>query len=126
VEGRADLIILWVFTLGLDMSDAFGIEIQFVQMISRDTAIFTSSVGENAGEWNAIRLVEGQHSGMQEVDGHHGVSAMIEFRERSPTTGVNKCLLIDVSDTLDVRDIKRILCADMTAASNKAIGMQFQ
>jgi hypothetical protein len=126
VESRADLIILWVFALGLDMSDAFGIEIHFVQMIARDTAIFTSPVGQDAGERKAIRLVERQHSGMQEVDGHHGVSAMIEFRERSPTTGVNKCLLIDVSDTLDVRDIKRILRADMAAPSNKAIGMQFQ
>jgi hypothetical protein len=96
--------------LGPGMIDVFARYIQLILMPIRTPTILRPPIRENPTEGNFVFLKERDHLVIEQVGRRQRGLAILEFRERYLTIGIDESLLGDPPYALQRPTVERLLC----------------
>lgn len=109
MESFADAVCLRMANLGFAMIDTFDGQVKLILMMLGFSFVFRSSVSEDPQQGYLVFLEEGQHPIIEHIGRSDGVFGLIELGEGHPGIGVDKGLLINSTDALDIAYVVGVL-----------------
>src|SRR3982750_715667 len=95
--------------LGLRVFDPLDSQVEFILVIFRLAFVLGTSIRQDSKQGYLMIFKEWQDPVIKDVGGGNCMFGLIEFGEGYPAIGVDKSLLVDPADALDIADIIGIL-----------------
>jgi hypothetical protein len=108
VEALANAVCLRALGLGACVIDVLDRKIELILMPLRVTTVLAATIGQHPHELHVVALEQRDHTVIEQIRRSDRGLAILQFGTSHFGVGVDKSLLIDASDPLQVADLERV------------------